>query len=419
MKKIFVTVLFLFCVSLFANAQQSEERTIYLKNGDQITGSVIATDAQSGEIRIKTKYGIITVQQDDILEEVVTIKLISGDRLKGRILSKNQKYTDLLTDYGLLKIDNTDIADIGYGLQDKGKKITGMKEKFALNSERQIDVFYDPTGYTLDKSTLYFSGLSWGFGITDKFQVTSKWAGYFTGDFNLRPKLQLFRFGTFENEHTFSIGGHIHSRYNPDKFEWIEKEYMFENGVYDELGNWEPSSNNDSTRVYFGGYYKIGTKVDVDEEDMKFNTSYSETDIGTADLKVPNDNPYYEVFAAYTFSRKRANDAGRFSQTFGAVVGKHPEKKELMYKFYYAGGIDMRRNLIFNYEVYYDPYYVEWWNRRDGIFGVFEDNLSTDEPEKHYVSPFHFDIGFIYAMTEWLRFGIHFQPYIFGIYMKF
>jgi len=90
-----------------------------------------------------------------------------------------------------------------------------------------------------------------------------------------------------------------------------------------------------------------------------------------------------------------------------------------MYKFYYAGGIDMRRNLIFNYEVYYDPYYVEWWNRRDGIFGVFEDNLSTDEPEKHYVSPFHFDIGFIYAMTEWLRFGIHFQPYIFGIYMKF
>ncbi|MCD6204318.1 MAG: hypothetical protein J7L22_01510, partial [Candidatus Marinimicrobia bacterium] len=343
MKKIIVAVLFLFCVSLFANAQQSEERTIYLKNGDQITGSVIATDAQSGEIRIKTKYGIITVQQDDILEEVVTIKLISGDRLKGRILSKNQKYTDLLTDYGLLKIDNTDIADIGYGLQDKGKKITGMKEKFALNSERQIDVFYDPTGYTLDKSTLYFSGLSWGFGITDKFQVTSKWAGYFTGDFNLRPKLQLFRFGTFENEHTFSIGGHIHSRYNPDKFEWIEKEYMFENGVYDEWGNWEPSSNNDSTRVYFGGYYKIGTKVDVGEDDMKFNTLYSETDIGTAALNLPNDNPYYEVFAAYTFSRKRANDAGRFSHTFGTVVGKHPEKKELMYKFYYAGGIDMRR----------------------------------------------------------------------------
>jgi hypothetical protein len=90
-----------------------------------------------------------------------------------------------------------------------------------------------------------------------------------------------------------------------------------------------------------------------------------------------------------------------------------------MYKAYYAGGIDIRKNLIMNYEIFYDPYYIEWWNRADGPFGNYDENLSIEKPEKPYISPFHFDVGFIYAVTDWLRFGIHFQPYIFGIYMKF
>ena len=34
--------------------------------------------------------------------------------------------------------------------------------------EQLIDLFFDPTGYTLDKGTLYLSGLSFGFGLSDK-----------------------------------------------------------------------------------------------------------------------------------------------------------------------------------------------------------------------------------------------------------
>lgn len=408
-----------FNLILLVAALPADERTIYLKNGDQITGSVLGTDPQTGEILIRTRYGDISVSPDNILEEVVSIELISGDKVKGRILLKSEKETEILTDYGLLRIDNADIANIDYGLRDKGHRIAPLSDKFTLSNERQIDVFYDPTGYTLDKGILYFSGLSWGFGITDKFQVTSKWAGYFIGNFNVRPKLQLFRLGTFEKEHTFSVGGHIHTRHNPDKFEWLEAEYEFENGLFNPDSNYRWVATGGSTPVYFGGYYKIGSRVELEDNEQHFNTEYNEIEYNWVSVEEPDYAPYYELFAAYTFSKTRKNDTGRIAHTLGVIVGKHPEREAPLLKYYYAGGIDIRRNLILNYEVYYDPYYVEWWNRADGIFGIFEGNLTTKKPEKHWVSPFHFDVGFIYAFSDWLRFGIHFQPYIFGIYMKF
>ncbi|MBU1874947.1 hypothetical protein KJ688_14660 [bacterium] len=415
---IIASFLILFSAFLFAEDLSSDDQIIYLKNGDKITGTIIETNAQTGDVIVETKYGKLTVNQENILEEVVSIELKSGDKLKGRILSKNDKTTDLLSEYGLLKINNTDIVIIEYGLQDKGRKIAAITDKFAQSNERQIDVFYDPTGYTLDKGTLYVSGLSWGFGITDKFQITSKWSGYIVGNFNIRPKLQLFRFGTLEKEHVFAVGGHVHTRNNPDKYEWIEKEYLFEKGHWDEsMGQW--TSTGGDTMVYYGAYNKIGTKIKVEDEEMRFNTEYNEIDDPWVNTGEPEYNPYYEVFAAYTFSKARKGNTGRISHTLGAVISKHPDKDELMYKAYYAGGIDMRKNLILNYEIYYDPYYVEWWNRADGLFGIFQENLTMQKPEKHYVSPVHFDVGFIYAVTDWLRFGIHFQPYIFGIYMKF
>ncbi len=413
----FICLIFLTSFGLLANSSSSNDQTIYLKSGEKLTGKIIKTDAQTGEISIQTQYGILIVHKDDILEEIVSIDLKSGDKLKGKMLAKTETTTDLLTDYGVLTIANSDIAKIEYGLKGKSDKISEIKEKFTLGNERQIDVFYDPTGYTLEKGVLYISGLSWGFGFTDRFQVTSKWSGYILGNFNIRPKLQLFRFGTLEREHVFSIGGHIHTRTNPDKYEWIEDEFLFEKGVYNENYIWGQTGGD--TLAYYGGYHKIGSEIDIDEVDQRYDTLYNELMYDGVDIDSPDPQEFYEVFAAYTFSKSRGGNSGRISHTFGAIISKHPNKKTLMYKTYYAGAVDIRKNLILNYEIFYDPYYVEWWNRGGGIFGNFGEDLSTDKPEKPYVSPIHFDIGFIYAFSDWLRFGIHFQPYIFGIYLKF
>ena len=397
----------------------AKEQTIYLKSGDKITGIIQQVDNQAGEITILTKYGSLVIKQDDIMEEIAFITLTSGDKLKGRILSKTEQTTDLLTDYGVLSITNSDITRIDFGLLEEGQKIAEIKEKFTLGNERQIDVFYDPTGYTLEKSVLYFSGLSWGFGFTDRFQITSRWVGYFTGDFNIRPKLQLFRFGTLENEHVFSIGAHIHTRHNPNKYEWIENTYLFEKGNYDYTNNisWVPTG--DSILVYYGGFNKIGTTIDIGNTNRRYLEMDNTIETPWIDTESPKLMEYYEAFAAYTFSKARKNNTGRISHTFGTIASKHPRKDDIMYKIYYAGGVDIRKNLIMNYEIYYDPYYVEWWNRTEDLFGYLENCLTTRKPKKPYVSPIHFDIGFIFAIADWLRFGIHFQPYVFGIYLKF
>lgn len=419
----FICLIFLTSLGLLANSPSSDDQTIYLKSGEKLTGKIIKTDAQTGEISIQTKYGILIVHKDDILEEIVSLELKSGDKLKGKILAKTGTTTDLLTDYGVLSIANSDIAKIEYGLKGKSDKISEIKEKFALGRERQIDVFYDPTGYTLDKGVLYISGLSWGFGFTDRFQVTSKWSGYIMGNFNIRPKLQLFRFGTLEREHVFSIGGHFHTRNSPDKFEWIEETYQFDKGHYeytDSIGwNQKWVSSGETTPVYYGGYHKIGSSVDIEDNEQRYDDENDRIDYDWVNVDSPDPQEFYEVFAAYTFSKARGSNSGRISHTVGAIISKHPNKKEPMYKAYYAGAVDIRKNLIMNYEIFYDPYYVEWWNREGGVFGNYDENLSTDKPDKPYVSPIHFDIGFIYAFADWLRFGIHFQPYIFGIYLKF
>ena len=37
---------------------------------------------------------------------------------------------------------------------------------FALGEEQLTDLFFDATGYTFEQSTLYLSGLSFGFGAS-------------------------------------------------------------------------------------------------------------------------------------------------------------------------------------------------------------------------------------------------------------
>jgi len=326
----FICLIFLTSLGLLANSPSSDDQTIYLKSGEKLTGKIIKTDAQTGEISIQTKYGILIVHKDDILEEIVSLDLKSGDKLKGKILAKNGTATDLLTDYGVLTIANSDIAKIEYGLKGKSDKISEIKEKFALGRERQIDVFYDPTGYTLDKGVLYISGLSWGFGFTDRFQVTSKWSGYILGNFNIRPKLQLFRFGTLEREHVLSIGGHYHTRTNPDKFELIEKTYQFDKGYYentDSTGwNLKWVSSEETIPVYYGGYHKIGSKIDIEDVNHRYNTESNELEYDWVNIDSPDPQEFYEVFAAYTFSKARRGNTGRISHSFGAIVSKHPNK---------------------------------------------------------------------------------------------
>ena len=418
--RIRATIMRIFIISLLVllvtGLPAQDYRTFHLKTGDKITGEIVAFDTSKNEITIQTVYGIIRINRDQLKEEAVTIFMESGDQLKGILISEDVAEVKIESQLGVLTINKKLISRIDYGYRQPSGKIIQSSDKFSLADERQIDIFYDPTGYTLDKGILYVSGLSWGFGLSDKLQITSRWASYFNGNFNLRPKLRLLRYGTLEKEHVIAVGAHFHSRATVDKYEWIEDNFLFEKGHWD--NNSDTWIKTGDTTVYYGGYERIGTTIDVSENDRRINDQYEEDGYFWFDTEPPDPVVYYEAFIAYTYSRARPGGAGRISHTLGTIIGKHPAKSELLTRIYYGGAIDIRKNLIMNYELFYDPWYIEWWNRADDIFG-FDDELSLTKPEKPQVSPLHFDLGFIYSVTDWLRLGIHFQPYIFAIYLKF
>ncbi|MCK4446612.1 MAG: hypothetical protein KAW56_05980, partial [Candidatus Marinimicrobia bacterium] len=85
-KRAFFIVGIILIFSLLLLAQDIEEKTIYLKSGGKITGKIISTDPETGDIEIQTAYGVLEIKGEDILQEVVSIILKSGDVLKGLII---------------------------------------------------------------------------------------------------------------------------------------------------------------------------------------------------------------------------------------------------------------------------------------------------------------------------------------------
>ena len=74
-----------------------------------------------------------------------------------------------------------------------------------------------------------------------------------------------------------------------------------------------------------------------------------------------------------------------------------------MPRAYYAVNADARRNLKLIFEVFYDPYWTSM----------------LEFMEEKEISAIDFDFGFIYAYSEQLRVGIHFQRPWIAFYYKF
>ena len=65
------------------------------------------------------------------------------------------------------------------------------KKEFYQGEAQLTSVFLDPTAFPLDANTFYISGLSVGYGFTDRFMVTTQFGSNFNGDLNLNPKMRF------------------------------------------------------------------------------------------------------------------------------------------------------------------------------------------------------------------------------------
>ena len=429
--KFYYAILLIIFASLFA-----QEQTFKLQDGTVIVGSV-QEETETTYI-VETKYGSVTLKKDELVQTEYEIKLNTGETFSGNKLSETDTSIQLKTKVGVLNIEKTDILDMkesgqvtqagekkagstttsyrrAYSLSDLlfGTGTRGSSEKdieFAMGEERLIDTFFDPTAYVLDDGTLYLSGLSFAFGLSDKLHISSRWVDFFWGNFNLRPKYMLFHKGNWEKESALAIGGHLHTYWQPNKVVWQADTVMvcIDGGDY---------NNCTSEKRNYGGYFPIGATV-------KGTTDYYDDKV--LDVNQTDDLDYMvEFFTAYTFSKARKGMRGRVSSTVGAFVQIPTNTDVYPYRLFGSVDVDITRQLKMVGEVFYDPFFLDLYQRTDfeGPFTPHYAYKVSENPVKkddfNNIRPIHFDFGFMYAVNEHFRFGIHNQIPIIAFYWKF
>ena len=370
----FSLISFILLGSIFA-----QEKTFHLKSGDTVSGSVKSeTDST---YTVVTSFGEIIISKNDIKPEEAFIFLKSGDKLRGIIISESNEGVTVKAQFGEVFISQDKIERIDFksmGSVRRGFSRPGQSEegRWYYGDERLIDIYFDPTGYTLGDNVLYLSGLSWGYGLSEKVHITSKWGGYFFGDLNFRPKFMLFKSGDLKSEKAMSVGFHYHMRGLPNKYEL-----------------------KDSENYDINGYSGDTTWYGNQEEWVRVGSKYED---GDYDSDPFGEEMWWEFFGAYTVSNLKESGQGRINHTVGASLTSYPGYN-LMPRAYYAVSADARRRLKLIFEVFWDPY---WTNMLE-----FNDNLN--------ISDIDFDFGFIYAYSEEFRIGIHFQRPFIAFYYKF
>ena len=208
---------------------------------------------------------------------------------------------------------------------------------------------------------------------------------------------------------------------------------------------WKQTDTPTTSTGYYGSYYRIGDSEDFESE-INEPDNYDENAIIDAyydhepyqnfdEHEVLYDDPneydedddFYqmiEFFGAYTFSQARPKLKGRISHTLGAVVQyiERDDEPSLFYRYYYGLDLDINSKLKMVGEIFYDPNYLELWQKMEYDDRYYEqaNDFSDSEVEKpDDAYPIHMDFGFIYAFNESFRFGIHFQQPFISIYWKF
>ena len=222
----------------------------------------------------------------------------------------------------------------------------------------------------------------------------------------------IFHKGNWEKESALAIGGHLHTYWQPNKVVWQADSAMV---------CIDPDNNNNEcvlVKRNYGGYFPIGTTVTGATD--SWNDKQLEID-ETEDLDI-----MLELFSAYTFSKARKGIRGRVSSTVGGSVQIPTNSDIYPYRIFGSVDVDITRQLKMVGEVFYDPFFLDLYQRTDfegpftphHAYKVDATNSITKENFNN-IRPIHFDFGFIYAVNENFRFGIHNQIPIITFYWKF
>ena len=394
-------------------------KRFYMIDDNIIDGTILSIE--EGVCAIKTVDGNLNIPVNEILEETVDLLKKDASRFKGPIIHETLEELVIRSKYGDVAIQKKDIKDLDRYRGGRLIPKTEVTKNFYKGEAELISVFLDDTAFPLEANTFYLSGLSVGYGFTERFMITTKFASNFAGDLNLHPKLRVYHKKTADTEQALSIGFGLHRNY--------------------------PKSSILAKYSHFVNVYKNDVLYStLNITGFKYNNV--DNNLATIDDIESEKGVFAEFFSVYSSRRKNPTGRGKVGWTVGIKVSNafsllneinskpiisddddvytykwNDERGTIAYRAWASFEYDLRKDLKFVGSAWMDN-----GNKSKTLSETIEDftgegdnggaGFIFDSPIGTF-TPFDFDFGILYAVNENFRIGVHFQqPYI-DIYWKF
>ena len=365
-------------------------KRFYLVDGNIINGTILKIS--NGICEIETPDGTLNIPSSDILEETAKITKKDDTRYVGPVLKDSMQEIVIRSKYGDVVINKKDIKDMDrfHG----GKRVAWAEEKKTFYQGEAVltDIFMDPTAFPLPPHTFYISGLSLGYGFTDRFMLRTKFGSNFSGDLNLQAHWRFYHRPTAAKESAAAVGMSLHRNY--------------------------PMRNLTARYSQF-----IDVAPDKTLNDSKtFIVDDVMRDPETVDI-------YAEIYIVQSYRRTMESGRGKVGAHFGARTNSFPLLKDniliqdstfmwadefkIPFRLFAGFEYDLSKNMKFLAEVWADNgnKYRSFSDSWEDYFG--DDTRFVLDGAGGKYSPLDFDFGFLYAVNESFRLGIHFQqPYL-------
>ena len=372
------------------------KKRFHFTDGSVRDGEIVSIE--DGTVAIETSSGTFNIPANQFLSETAEIKNKKGELFKGVVLGETAEEYIIRTSYGDAVVQKKGIQSMKRyhgGILDRQSE---ERRKFYQSEAQLLSVFMDPTAFPLTGNTFYLSGLSIGYGLTDRFMITTKFGSDFNNDLNLHPRMRFYHRKSAEKEMAAAWGLGIHRKY-PSK---------------SVIGKYSHAINIKSN----------GKTTPLNEMDT--------LNIDAVALEDDGRRLYAEAFLVFSSRRVNPTGRGKIGWTLGTKVSNAFVGRDKIIKKVTAGGdsiswsaegkysVPFRTWLSLEYDLRKDLKFVgsAWVDNgyKTMAFGdTFEDytdNFSLDNPGGE-VSMIDFDFGILYAVNESFRIGLHFQqPYI-------
>ena len=372
------------------------KKRFHFRDGSVREGEILSIENEV--VALKTGSGTFNIPSSQFLSETAEIKNKKGELFKGVVLGETVEEFIIRTSFGDAVLQKRDIQSMKRyhgGILDRQSE---ERRKFYQGEAQLLNVFMDPTAFPLTGNTFYVSGLSVGYGLTDRFMITTKFGSDFNNDLNLHPRMRFYHRKSAEKEVAASWGLGLHRKY-PSKTT-IGK---YSHAINITRGKIVTPFNEDTT----------GLKIDDIVNPKKDRGLYAEAFLVFSSRRV---NPTGRGKIGWSMGVKVSNafvgrdDIIKKTANGNTVSWSTEGKYAVPFRGWLSLGYDLRKDLKFVGSAWVDNGYKTM--SLSETFDDYTDNFSLDAPGGD-VSMIDFDFGILYAVNESFRVGLHFQqPYI-------